>query len=243
MIETEVRPNALTVWFGALSGITSELSVFWNLLDADEKRRALNIKNPLGKQRYVETHGRLRVILAETVDAPPESLVIARTEHGKPYLADYPSVAFNLSHADDHIAIALGNQCRIGIDIETCKPRMNLPALVDKCFGTIEANYWRTLPDEQKLQAFYAFWTRKEAFVKAVGYGISLGLRQCVIDPDDPNRMLSVPAICGKAEDWSLCTINSTDNIRCAIAVDVPIRAVKVNGLNKTLNIRLRLKG
>ncbi|MGR8953088.1 MAG: 4'-phosphopantetheinyl transferase family protein [Gammaproteobacteria bacterium] len=230
---TADQPHSLDIWLGRLSLRPANFSRYWGLLDAAEKSRALGIPNPLRQQRYVETQGRLRIILGEAVAAAPERLMIAKMAHGKPYLADYPAVAFNLSHTGDQVAIALGRQCRVGIDIESCKPRANMPALVEKCFGAPEVDYWCGLPEDRQLLAFYRFWTRKEAFVKAIGQGLSLGVQRCVIDPANPDRMLSVPASCGKAGDWSLYSIAQDDAICGAVAVDRPMNVVRVNALDE----------
>ncbi|MEC4747505.1 4'-phosphopantetheinyl transferase superfamily protein [Methylomicrobium sp. Wu6] len=220
--------HTLNIRFGRLAGLPSELPYFWDLLDSDERNRAQGIKKSLKQAQYIETHGRLRIMLGDAVDAAPERLQFGKNEHGKPYLADYPDVAFNLSHTSDRIAVVLSRRCRVGIDIESCKPRTNLAALAAKCFGAEEKSYWLALPETEQLPSFYRFWTRKEAFVKAVGQGINLGLQNCVIDPSHPERMLGVPPSCGLADEWSLYDLEPSDGFCGAVAVDGTIDAVSI---------------
>lgn len=226
------EPLTLHIRVGRLSLQAADFAGYWRLLDADERRRALGIQHPARQHRYVESHGRLRMLLGEAVQADPASLRIAKTEHGKPFLVDYPSVAFNLSHTGDHLAIVWAKQCRVGIDIEAVKSRSHLDALAERCFGVAELAYWRALPEAQRLQAFYRIWTCKEAFVKAVGQGITLGLQHCVIDLENPLRMREVPPTCGNASAWSLYTFNGDEEICGAVAANGTIGDVSLNGLD-----------
>jgi 4'-phosphopantetheinyl transferase len=214
-----------------LRTLPDDLPYYWALLDNDEQGRARRLKNPQRQARQVEAQGRLRIILGEAIDTAPEQLRFSRHAHGKPYLPDFPDFAFNLSHTSDRMAVVMSRGCRVGIDIESCKPRSNLDALADKCFGTEEKMYWQALPEAEQLYSFYRFWTRKEAFVKAVGQGISLGLHHCVIDPTHPERMLRVPASCGVAGNWSLYNLDIDDDVCGAVAVDGPIAAVNIDTL------------
>ena len=158
----------------------------------------------------------------------PEKIRIKKAEHGKPYLADYPELAFNLSHSADRLMIAIGWNCQLGVDIEICKQRINLSGLVDKCFAEEEAAYWTKLPETQKNQAFYRFWTRKEAFVKATGHGIALGLNQCVINPENPTEFLRVPDNCGQASAWHVLDIDLGEGICSALVADKKFSGIRL---------------
>jgi 4'-phosphopantetheinyl transferase len=201
------------------------------LLDAAEQAQALAIKNESRRHRYVIAQGHLRSLLSKTVKQPPEALRIAKTEHGKPYLVDFPEVAFNLSHSADAMVIAIGQNCRLGIDMEICKSRTNFPALVDKCFAEVEASWWHALPEIEKSLEFYRFWTRKEAFVKAIGRGISLGLNRCVINPENPETWLSVPENCGQASAWHVRDIDLGRDVCCALVTDKAIANIALKSI------------
>jgi 4'-phosphopantetheinyl transferase len=157
--------------------------------------------------------------LADVTNTAPEQLRIRKTEHGKPYLVDYPELAFNLSHTGNQMVVAIAKNCELGVDIEHCKPRTNLATLVDKCFAEQEKNYWLKLPQAQQPQAFYRLWVRKEAFVKATGRGIALGLNQCVINPENLNEFLSIPEEYGIAYDWLIQDIDMGVTICGAVVV------------------------
>ena len=223
--------NEVEIWHGRVSTEDAHYQAYWRVLDETEQAHAGKLKNVSLHKRYVEVHGRLRNVLAETLNQSPEKIRIKKAGHGKPYLVDYPELAFNLSHSADRVIIAVGWNRQLGVDIEICKPRVNLSGLVDKCFAEEEAAYWNKLPEDQKNQEFYRFWTRKEAFVKATGRGIALGLNHCVINPGQPTAFLRVPDICGQASAWRVLDIDLGQEISCAVVADKEIAAVSLMDL------------
>ncbi len=223
-------------WHNSLNTTDAQYQQDWQILDDTEKSRAVKFTNSLLKQRYLSAHGQLRRILAQYLQTSPASLRILITAQGKPYLADYPELAFNLSHTVDDMAVAVAKDCQVGVDIEQCKQRMNLADLVHRCFGEPEAAYWHQLPEDQQQRAFYQFWTRKEAFVKATGLGISVGLRDCVLNPVQPNRFLAVPAECGVADTWHCRDIDLGQNLCAALVANKAIAAVNISSNNKDLS-------
>ena len=223
-----MKSEIVEIWHGIVTVEDAHYQAYWNVLDAAEQAQALNFKNALLHKRYVEIHGRLRNLLAQTLNQSPEQIRIKKAEHGKPYLADHPELAFNLSHTADRLMVALAWNCQLGVDIEVCKQRVNLSGLVDKCFAEEEASYWGRLPEDQKSSEFYRFWTRKEAFVKATGHGIALGLNQCVINPENPTELLRIPGNCGQASDWNVLDIDLGEGIYSAFVADKKFCVIKL---------------
>lgn len=223
----------IALWYGIINE-ASDYQYYWQMLAEEEQHHARQLKNEQVHQRYVVVHGQLRALLARTLQRAPEKITIANAAHGKPYLADYPQLGFNLSHCGNVFVIALGWHCKLGVDIENSKPRTNLAALVNKCFAPEEALYWQQLPDAQKIAEFYRFWTRKEAFVKATGFGIALGLQHCVVNPWQPDTFLRIPGNCGEAIDWQLrdVVLPALDSqMLCAVSVDKKITEIYINEL------------
>ena len=208
----------IKLWQGEITATEADYPQNLGILDATEQQYAEGIKNEQFRKRYVEIHARLRRVLGENVNAAPEHLRIHKAEYGKPFLVDYPDLAFNLSHTANKMVIVTAYHCDLGVDIEQCTPRKNLAALVDKCFAEEEKTFWQQLPQSQQLRAFYQFWTRKEAFVKATGRGIALGLNECVINPEKPLEWLRIPNAYGQAGDWLIQEIEMGGMVCGAIA-------------------------
>lgn len=219
----ESRP--VKIWLGEIAMDEADYPLHLSMLDENERQQANNFKNDQIRRNYVVIHAQLRKLLGNAVDTPPEKLRILKAQHGKPYLAGFPNVTFNLSHTANWAALAIAYRCDIGIDIgidiELCKARANMAALVEKCFGEEEKHYWRQLPENLKAYEFYRFWTRKEAFVKATGRGISLGLKQCTINPYCPNEFMKIPEGFGATSEWRIhdLDIKNTEAIAGALAV------------------------
>lgn len=222
-------PDKIALWHGKLSSTEDACRRYWPLLDAAEQVRAGQYTNSLLRHRHVEARGLLRCILTQYINQPPATINIKTAEHGKPYLADCIKWTFNLSHAGDSLVIAIAQVGRVGIDIEHCKSRGNLPQLAAKCFADSEAAYWQALDDNDKTAAFYRIWTAKEAFVKATGRGIALGLKQCVTDPRHPDQFASLPLAYQPTDQWRIVNLElaGEPGYRGALVSDQPIDAIE----------------
>lgn len=193
---------------------------YLSLLDANELAVIDRFKFPQVRDNYIVAHGLLRETLANYINESAGQLKFSQTEFGKPFLADYPELSFNMSHSGNSLAIAVAQQCQLGIDIEYYKSRATWAGLVKKCFALEEADYWHSSDKAEQGRAFYQFWVRKEAFVKADGKGITLGLNQCVINPVDLNGFLRVPESCGSADLWRIDAISLSEEVMAAVVCD-----------------------
>lgn len=129
----------------------------------------------------------LRWALARAAQCPPESLVFASGEHGKPYLPHHPDIHFNLSHTDDTVVLAVSHSMqvdRIGVDVEKLDPKRGSYKLAKRFFSADETTQllcctpWET----QGAECFNQLWTLKESFIKAMGTGLSMSLRKFSFD-------------------------------------------------------------
>ncbi len=191
---------------------------YWSLLNQEEQKKAQTFTRPELQRKYIKTRGALREILASYLDIAEDKIELKTAEHGKPFIANNP-VHFNLSHTANKFVLAITNFSEVGVDLEQYKERKSFSGLVNKCFSEQERQYWYALPEDKKVQMFYRFWVRKEAFVKAVGRGIALGLDQCVINPDDHARFLNIPDSYGVANDWKIQDVELNENDFCALVV------------------------
>lgn len=191
------------VWFGELSIAADRNGEFWACLSEAERERARRFKLDAARQRFVTSRGLLRQTLAGYLDCAPGVLQFVIGEHGKPELVDR-RLAFNLSHSGDWLLLAVSNLPVVGVDVEVIKPRKTLEQLAERCFSARELDYWQQLPPEQRRQQFFQLWTSKEAFVKAVGRGIALGLECCEVDVETWRGFRILPNDYGPAEDWRI---------------------------------------
>ena len=214
-----MRQVEVDIWHGELDLKPADCGYFSAFLDKTELEYANRINNQIVRLRFLETRARLRMILSHYLNQPADSLRLCKAEHGKPYLPDFPELAFNLSHTGNYLALAVTRNAEIGLDIEQPRPRKNLSGLAEKCFAGNELSYWRQLPESSRLSTFFRFWTAKEAFVKATGRGIGLGLNQCAVDYETWTGFLTVPEDYSPASAWFLRCFGLTDSVCGAIAI------------------------
>ncbi|NOT84633.1 MAG: 4'-phosphopantetheinyl transferase superfamily protein [Methylococcaceae bacterium] len=222
-----LQHGAIDVWYADFGQLSFDQERCYAVLDAAERVRVAKFRFQSLCDRAVQSHGLLRMLLGHYLQVSPAALNINRTAQGKPYLKDYPALSFNMSHSGAKLLIAVTEGVALGVDIEEMKARTHTAGIVAKCFAAEEQVYWQSLSDIEKMPGFFDFWTRKEAFVKAVGQGISLGLEQCVINPKDLTRLLRIPNQCGSVAAWRIADLDV--DVACRAAVVARLEAFKVN--------------
>ena len=195
------------IWLGGLPNDEAILKSYAKLLDEGEQARAEAFANPVVRGRFIAVRGLLRQVLSQYLDVTPAGLQFASGEFGKPALVGH-NLHFNLSHSEDRLAIAVSGLENVGIDIEQIKPRNSLSELANRCFSAAEFAVWSALPDTRQQQVFFQLWTKKEAFVKAVGRGIALGLDQCEIKMPLGLEFEKIPQAYGSAGDWKIVELS-----------------------------------
>ncbi len=154
----------------------------WNELSPDESERARRIVVREQRNQKAAGRARLRRILARYVDADPKSLRFEYGEHGKPALFDHPALSFNLSHSERVGLVGVTTDVRIGVDVEQERGGRAFADLARRFFSAVESAALAELPDPERAAAFYRAWTRKEAYLKAHGTGLSFPSNAFTID-------------------------------------------------------------
>jgi len=196
-----MNAHFVDVWQGRLNLPAEMLGRLALLLSADERSKAQAFKFPHLRDRYIAARGMLRQTLAGYLADDPAGLRFVTGDYGKPALAG-DALHFNVSHTADALLIAIADIADIGVDIETVKPHRNLDSLAKRCFSEREYREWRQLAEEEQLLVFYRLWTKKEAFVKAVGRGIAVGVERCEFEWVRDGRLLAIPGEYGPAAAW-----------------------------------------
>jgi 4'-phosphopantetheinyl transferase len=215
----QLHKGVIDLWLGDFAADVKRNEYYRQLLDTDEQQRVARIKHQRYRSQQIETLGRLREILARYLNVEASEVKLAKEKYGKPIIVGDTDIVFNLSHSSDKLIVAVGLQCQLGVDIEVMRQREQFAGLVKRCFAKEERTYWGNLPETEKASEFYRFWTRKEAFVKAVGRGIALGMEQVVISPEVPTRIVSIPEQYGSGTDWRIMDLDLNEGVIGAMAV------------------------
>ncbi|MGH8689268.1 MAG: 4'-phosphopantetheinyl transferase family protein [Burkholderiales bacterium] len=179
------------------------------VLSEDERERAGRFACDRARRRFTVARARLRRLLGARLDVRPESVELVYGERGKPALA--PSftdsgLRFNLSHAGDVAVYAFSTAGEVGVDIEEVRAIRDADAVAAYAFSRRENECYRRLDARCKPLAFFRCWTRKEAFVKALGDGLSHPLDgfDVSLAPGEPARILRVGRTPGDGCGWRL---------------------------------------
>jgi 4'-phosphopantetheinyl transferase len=142
------------------------------LLSSDEWERAVRFRAEEHRDLFVVGRAILRKLLSCYVPQPAESLVFRYGSKGKPHLRDYPDLQFNLAHSGGCALYAVGTD-ELGVDIELIKPSRDWRKISARFFSPREVEELTALDASQRLSGFFSCWTRKEAYIKATGEGMS----------------------------------------------------------------------
>jgi len=152
------------------------------LLSDEERTKAGGMTNPAMKARFEIGRGLRRKMLADATGMSAEELNFAQSEEGKPRALNVSDWDFNVSHSGDFVAIAVGRG-QVGVDLEQIRPVREMESIVDRYFHPDEAGGWRSLPPGLREEAFFVFWSAREAATKCVGFGLARGLSITRVDP------------------------------------------------------------
>jgi len=214
--------DEVRVWSCRLD--TLPASVDCTCLSADEHARAARWHHAINRERYIAGRAWLRHRLAQCLGVAPASIRFHTETHGKPVLAAPPMpLQFNLSHSADRALLAVTRGRRVGADIEQMRANDDIEAIARRHFAPSELDQWLLLAPERRLQGFYAGWTRKEAYVKALGGGlgtVALDGFEVSLDPDRPAALQSIGGSNDAARHWSLWSLDVAPGFAAAVVVE-----------------------
>ena len=150
-------------------------------LSQAERGRAARLRFDRERRRFIVARARLRELLAERLDAPPESIEFVYGREGKPALAERFARSgwrFNLSHCGELALYAFSLGRELGIDVEAIGPVDEADAIAERFFAPDERRAFRSLEKEERNTEFFRLWTRKEALAKGLGDGLAVPLEE-----------------------------------------------------------------
>ncbi len=212
------------LWFLSLNLPPAALAQAASLLAPHEAERAARFRFEHGRRRAIAGRGQLRAILGRCLGADPAALEFSYGPQGKPALAGVWSRSgwhFNLAHSADIALLALTRSGPLGVDVERIRPLPDVGRLVSRFFSPGENAAFQALAQDQKPDAFFRLWTRKEAWLKATGEGIaqSLGRVEVSFLPGEPARLLRLPEGPAAVSRWRLHDLDSAPGFVAALAV------------------------
>jgi 4'-phosphopantetheinyl transferase len=222
------RPGAdeAHLFCAAFGECTTGFAAAWSVLSVEERSRAKAfIAGPVC-ERYVLSHAFLRNVLSAFVGEEPSRIALERLPGGKPVLEDAASrqLWFNLSHCTTHVVVAVAGTPNVGVDVECVRDGLDSLGIARQFFSPAEFHRLATRSPKHVEDMFLRLWTCKEAFLKAIGVGLSYGLDRVIVSEigESDVTLAEVPSDHGPPEAWSLLTVALASGCHAALAVNVP---------------------
>jgi 4'-phosphopantetheinyl transferase len=192
-------------------------------LSADERDKMQRFRFAKDRRRYLIGRGLLRSLLGRYLDLAPQDLRFETAAAGKPHLtSSQRRLQFNVAHSGEYVLIAVADGRAVGIDVEEVRDDFDVGQLAAHFFSPSEQRDLETLTGRAKLEAFFECWTRKEAYVKARGEGLSLPLDQFDVSlrPGEPVRLIATRPDPTEATRWHLSGLEVGDGYKAALVVE-----------------------
>ncbi|MEW5983038.1 MAG: 4'-phosphopantetheinyl transferase superfamily protein [Acidobacteriota bacterium] len=201
------------------------------VLSPDEHARAARFVRAQDRYRFILARGMLRLILARYTGCRPEQVTFEYLTHGKPRLAEPAcDLHFNLSHSDDFVLCACTRGRQVGVDVEGIRPVAHLAGLALAAFSRAEHAAWSALEADSQLLGFFNCWTRKEAYVKARGDGLSMPLDafDVSLTPGEAAALLAHRLEPAEVDRWSVSAVYPAERCVGAVVVQGQVSRISV---------------
>jgi 4'-phosphopantetheinyl transferase len=209
------------LWIAYLDRPPEELGRMRLTLARDEIACALAFKFERDRSRFIASRAILRQLLGQYTHCEPQSIRIDYNEWGKPAMAAAPGrrgIRFNLSHSHGLAVYAITCGREVGVDVEMIRPDLVNERVAEHFFSRAEVESLRALPIEHQVEAFFACWTRKEAYIKALGRGLTIELDSFDVSLRPGERPTILRSV--DAAQWSMEAFRPCDGYLAAVAIE-----------------------
>jgi len=228
----ELTSGCVAVWSCPLLKSDETILRYPSVLSKEEEQRANRFHFDKHRKRFIHAHNALRIILSRYLETDPVQIRFAANEFGKPIIASKhaKSIEFNLTHSNNMALVAVTANQAVGIDIEYQRRKQpDTMALAKRFFSANEYEALSQLPAPQQLSGFFNAWTRKEAFIKAIGQGLSYPLDNfdVTLAPDEPAQLLRIGEDTAPQEKWFIHAFEPTEDYVGAVVVEGAVETVE----------------
>jgi 4'-phosphopantetheinyl transferase len=211
------------IWRAGLDWPPEAVDEWCRILPPEERKRADAFHFPADRTRHILGRAVSRLLIARCAGVEAASVRFEYGAKGKPQLAGaliHNSLNFNISHSGDYVLVAIAFQRCLGVDIERIRMDIDTGAIAKRFFSANECLALAGLPADLRHEAFFACWTRKEAYIKARGDGLSLGLHRFDVAflPGQEPRLLETRHDPADASRWTLRDIDVGTSHKAALA-------------------------
>ncbi len=204
-LPARLQDDEVHVWAVDLAPSRQRLCFYQNLLSPAELKRASRFHRDTDRHAWMVARGFLRHVLGHYAECAPRDLPISVGEHGKPQLSGR-RLDFSMSHSRGVGLLAIARNCSVGVDVEWIDPSKVTDRFARHCFSRTEYRHFKAVERQLRTRAFFNGWTRKEAFIKALGQGLNYPLSDFDVSlkPEAPARLIRIEGSASKAMQWTM---------------------------------------
>ena len=217
--------NDVHVWRASFHQLDALYESLEEVISVDERAKAKRYRFEDNRRDYILARGFLRFLLGLYTGQTPNELRFLYNPFGKPALAHVKNnrrITFNISHAYGFVVYAFSINRELGIDIERIRPEAAHDGVAERFFSAKEVQMLRTLPLHAQPQGFFNCWTRKEAYIKGKGEGLSIPLNQFDVSliPGEPATLIESRIYPSDTDTWTLSALHMGTQYAAALAVE-----------------------
>jgi 4'-phosphopantetheinyl transferase len=214
-------PGEVRVWLTELDPGAAVVDRLFAVLSPDERKRAARFHFRQDAMRWIVARATLRDILGHCLRTDPAAIAFGYGKKGKPALSGSTDLQFSVAHSAEVAAYAVSVGAPVGVDVERLRPLDQLETIAERTFSRRECEVLRGLPVELRPAGFFNCWTRKEAYVKALGEGLSYPLQQFSVslEPGAPARLESVDDAPDHVDGWTMEALSLRPGFTGAVVV------------------------
>lgn len=222
--------TCVDVWKLSLACSEANLLVAQEILSFEEKQRAGGIGSIATRNAFILARAALRCLLGLYQDCNPSLVQFTYELEGKPRLLGEAVQSFSASRSGTIAAFAFSSNTSVGIDVERLRPIPGMSRVIERMFSADEKRQIQGFDPKRHQQAFFAAWTRKEAYAKAIGQGILTPFNEFSVDlnPDEPRPEIRFPAGAASATHWVLHDLSISQEYAAALAYSGSERAISI---------------
>lgn len=216
-------PDEIDIWTILLDTNHDSAEALKTLLDSQELERYDKL-HPNHQHRYLVSHAACREILGRYTKTPVKQITYIKNDHGKPALNHENPIYFNLSHSQDMAILAISKYSDIGVDVEYYKSKATWEKIAKRFFTETEVSFLLNQPEDRQEKLFFQIWTRKEAYIKAIGTGLSTPLSS--FDVTTSKTIKPIDSIESKAI-WYQEDLTLSAQYTGAVVQNTPIKKIR----------------